>query len=108
VYRNLVSTTVGALRYADIGNMETIGDVKAGSLKWHKTRRVPPGTLIVYPGDCLQKLDVSERPDAPGASDLRRMMDRSAHVASLDFNTALVCTCRAGFFGAFNLTESDA
>lgn len=106
VYRDFVANSMGALRYTDSPTaMETIGDVKAGSLKWHSTRRVPPGMLTMFNSECLQKLDVSDRPTAPGAADLRRLTDRAAFVGGLDLHTQVVCPCRAGFFGFTGLTE---
>jgi len=91
VERDMISLQNAAVRYSDPNSMELDGSVKYGNVKFHATRRVPPGWAIPVVSKSLRRMTLLPKPDGtPMFGDGEKITDRSAHVFNIDFPVATI------------------
>lgn len=108
VERDLFDQERAAVRFSDPGSMNLDGSVKYGNVKFHATRRVPPGFAIPVVSKSTRRMTLLPKPDggAPVFADGDKLVNQSAHIFSIDFPCATVCTNRRNLSYFANLTES--
>jgi len=107
VERDMISLTNAAVRFSDPNAMEMDGSVKYGKVKFHSSRRVPPGWAIPVASKSIRRMTLLPKPDGtPVWEDGEKIPDRSAYVFSIDFPCAQVYLNRANMAYFNGLTES--
>jgi hypothetical protein len=95
VERDMIDLQQAAVRFSDPMAMELDGTVKYGKVKFHATRRVPPGWAIPAASKSIRRMTLLPKPDGtPIWEDGEKIVDRSAYVFSIDFPCATVCLNR--------------
>ncbi len=95
VERDMISLQQAAVRFSDPNSMELDGSVKYGNVKFHATRRVPPGWAVPVVSKSLRRMTLLPKPsDTPVWGDGEKITDRSAYVFNIDFPCATVCLDR--------------
>jgi hypothetical protein len=108
VERDMISLQEAAVRYSDPMSMELDGSVKYGNLKFHATKRVPPGWAIPVVSKSTRRMTLLPKPDGstPVWEDGEKVTDRSAHVFNIDFPCATIVLNRRNLSYFNGLTES--
>jgi len=107
VERDMISLQNAAVRFSDPNSMELDGSVKYGKVKFHATKRVPPGWAFPVASKSIKRLSLLPKPDGtPMWDDGEKIPDRSAYVFSIDFPCATVCLNRKNLSYFNSLTES--
>lgn len=107
VERDMIDLQQAAVRFSDPMAMELDGSVKYGKVKFHSTRRVPPGWAIPVASKSIRRMTLLPKPDGtPIWEDGEKVVDRSAYVFSIDFPCAMVCLNRKNLSYLNGLTES--
>lgn len=79
VYRNLVSTASGSIRYSDPVSMEIVGDIKVQGDRVKSTQRVPAGAVLLYDRDAYRRVKLP-MDEAKSLTDAIRMQDQAAYI----------------------------
>lgn len=107
VERDMIALTQAAVRYADPNAMELDGSVKYGKVKFHSSKRVPPGWAMPVVSKSIRRMTLLPKPDGtPVFDDMEKIADRSAYVGGIDFPCAIVHLNRANTAYFNGLTES--
>ena len=107
VERDMIDLQQAAVRYADPNSMELDGSVKYGNVKFHATKRVPPGWAIPVVSKSLRRMTLLPKPsaDSPVWDDGEKITDRSAYVFNIDFPVATIILNRKNISYFNGLTQ---
>lgn len=106
VERDMISLQQAAVRFSDPNSMELDGSVKYGNVKFHATRRVPPGYAMPVVSKSIRRMTLLPKPDgSPIWDDGEKIKDRSAYVFSIDFPCATVILNRKNLSYFTGLTQ---
>ena len=107
VERDMIALTQAAVRYSDPNAMELDGSVKYGKVKFHSSKRVPPGWAMPVVSKSIRRMTLLPKPDGtPVFDDMEKIVDRSAYVGGIDFPCAIVHLNRANTAYFSGLTQS--
>lgn len=107
VKRDLNLQERSALRQNDPMNLVVDGDAKAKGIKWHSSRRVPPGNVTVVASDSWKKWQLNPKPGSNFAwRDGKEAIDQNYLLFSGDFPLQLIPTSRKSF-AYFGLSKQE-
>lgn len=105
VYREMVAAERSNVQFDDPMGIEIDGSVKARGMTIWKSRRVPPGDVVLYAKKAYHKWDLFKSGTSPAYSDGKEYIDQNAMVFRLDQVLGLVCTNRKAFAAFTNQSE---
>ena len=106
VQRDMLALQLAALRFADPFGMELDGSVKSKGVKFHDSRRTPPGYAIGYDSKSVRKLTLlPDDPSAPMFEDGDKIEGRQAWAFSIDLPMQMVILNRKNMVLHSGLTE---
>lgn len=107
VWRDAIAYERAAVRYASAENLSMDGDLKTPGRTVFRSRRVPPGWVVIFNKGGLRKWEIKSAPDgAPNWADGKEYIDLSGMVFRIERVLGLVVPNRLMWTGFTNKTRA--
>jgi hypothetical protein len=106
VERDVLDQERAALRFDNPFALEIDGSPKSKGVKFHATRRVPPGYVFVMDKRSFRRMTLLPKPGQPAWEDAYKLENKSGFVFNVDYPCALIHLNRRNYAYFSNQSES--